>query len=205
MVKLHNKMRRYNRIDYLYNKFFSAAMKRATADPNADEEALYRLLMSATQEGAPLNEEYQEMAKGCHAIILTSTRASEVLQFTRMFKSFSATPWIIEKLLECATRADNLLEYVTFLANEGKSLPEGYQEKVHIRFVELCPSWAQFYAYVTFFDDGAYCTAVEDYFFNHLSVGEFNIKKLWDLFPEWRTPRLKALYESTTLYGLTLE
>lgn len=204
MVKLHNKMRRYNRIDWLYKRFFDAAMKRATADPNADEEALYRLLMSATQEGAPLNEEYLELYKDCSAVFKNTTRASEVLQFLRMFKKISAAPWVAEKLLECATRVEHILEYVTFLANEGKSLPEGYQEKVHKCFVSLCPSWAQFYDYVTFFDDGAYCPAVEEYFFS-LKVGEFNQKKLWDLFPEWRTPRLSALYESTTIYGLTLD
>ena len=202
MVKLHNKMR--TKLDYLYDKFFSAAMKRATADPNADEEALYRLLMSATQEGAPLNEEYQEMAKGCHAIILTSTRASEVLQFSRMFKKISAAPWVAEKLLNCASRADQILEYVTFLANEGKALPEGYEEKFHVCFTKLCPSWKEFYDYVTFFNDGAYCPAVEDYFFS-LNVGEFNKKKLWYLIPQWLTKRLAETYANTTLYGLTLE
>ena len=191
-------------LDRLYDKFFSVAIKRATADPNADEEALYRLLMSATQEGAPLHPEYIELYKDCSAVFVKTTRVSEVLQFSKMFKKISAAPWVVEKLLECATKAGDILEYVTFLSNEGISLPEGYQEKVHIRFVELCPSWAQFYAYVTFFDDGAYCTAVEDYLYS-LNVGEFNLKKLWDLFPEWRTPRLAETYANTSIYGLTLE
>ena len=189
------------KLDYFYDKFFATALKAAA---NGDEEKLYKLLQSAASPEGQLYPEHMKLYKDCSAVFATTTRASEVLQFMRMFSKISAAPWVADKLLECATRADNLLEYVTFLANEGKSLPEGYQEKVHIRFVELCPSWAQFYAYVTFFDDGAYCTAVEDYLYS-LNVGEFNLKKLWDLFPEWRTPRLAETYANTSIYGLTLE
>ena len=198
MVKLHYIM---NKMEFFYSKFFSAAMTAAAN--NQDAEKLYQLLQTAADPNGQLHPEYKELYEDCSAVFVKTTRASEVLQFARMFKSFSDTPWVAEKLLECASRVSDILWYVTFLANEGKSLPEGYQEKFHVRFTKLLPSWSEFYAYITFFDDGAYCPAVEDYFFS-LNVGEFNITKLWDLFPEWRTPRLKALYESTTIYGLTL-
>lgn len=174
------------------------------AAAGGEAEKFYKLLQTAADPQGQLHPEYTELYKDCSAVFAKTTRASEVLLFTKMFKSLSAAPWVAEKLLNCNPRVDQILEYVTFLANEGKALPEGYQERFHIRFVSLCPSWKEFYDYVTFFNDGAYCPAVEDYFFT-LNVGEFNIKKLWDLFPEWRTPRLKALYESTTIYGLTLD
>ena len=191
-----------DKLNYFYDKFFKAAL--ATAANNEDAEKLYQLLQTAADPQGQLYPEYLELYKDCSAVFVKSTRASEVLQFTRMFKKISAAPWVAEKLLNCATRVDHLLEYVTFLSNLGEALPEGYETKFHKCFVSLCPSWAQFYAYVTFFKGGAYCPAVEEYFLS-LSVGEFNQKKLWELFPEWRTPRLKALYESTTIYGLTLD
>ena len=192
-----------SRLDFFYDKFFAAALKAAANQDDA--ETLYRLLQSAADPQGQLHPEYKELYKDCSAVFAKTTRASEVLQFSKMFKSLADTPWVAEKLLECASRVSEVIEYVTYLSNLGKSLPEGYQERFHIRFVSLCPSWKEFYDYVTFFDDGAYCPAVEEYFFDSLRVGEFNQKKLWDLFPEWRTPRLSALYESTTIYGLTLD
>ena len=191
------------KLDRLYDKFFATAM--AAASSANDAERLYKLLQTAANPQGQLHPEWVELYKDCRAVFAKTTRASEVLQFTKMFKSLSDAPWVVEKLLECASRADKVLEYVTYLKNEGKTLPEGYEEKVHKCFVSLCPSWKEFYDYITFFHDGAYCPAIENYFFDSLSVGEFNQKKLWDLFPEWRTPRLKALYESTTIYGLTLD
>ena len=191
-----------NTIDRLYDKFFATAMAAAANEDEA--EKLYKLLQSAADPQGQLHPEYLELYKDCSAVFAKTTRASEVLQFLKMFKKISAAPWVAEKLLNCNPRVDQILEYVTFLANEGFALPEGYEEKFHERFVALCPRWKEFYDYVTFFEDGAYCPAVEEYFFS-LKVGEFNQKKLWDLFPEWRTPRLSALYESTTIYGLTLD
>lgn len=192
------------KLDYLYDKFFKAALTAAANDAN-DAERLYKLLQTAATPEGQLHPEHTELYKGCSAVFAKTTRASEVLQFMRMFKKISAAPWVAEKLLNCALRVDDVLWYVTHLANEGKALPEGYEEKFHVCFTKLCPSWKEFYDYVTFFNDGAYCPAIEEYFFNSLSVGEFNIKKLWDLFPEWRTPRLSALYERKTIYGLTLD
>ena len=193
-----------NTIDRLYDKFFATAITAAAAS-NEDPEKLYQLLQTAATPEGQLHPEYLELYKDCSAVFAKTTRASEVLQFLKMFRKISAAPWVAEKLLNCNPRVDQILEYIAHLSNEGISLPEGYEEKVHKCFVSLCPSWTEFYDYVTFFDDGAYCPAVEEYFFDSINVGEFNQKKLWDLFPEWRTPRLKALYESTTLYGLTLE
>jgi len=191
------------KIDHFYDQFFKAAITAAAAS-NEDPEKLYQLLQTAAAPEGLLHPEYLELYKDCSAVFAKTTCASEVLQFLKMFRKISAAPWVAEKLLNCASSVEHILEYVTFLANQGKSLPEGYQEKFHTQFVKFCPSWAKFYDYVTFFDDGAYCPAVEEYFFDSLNMGEFNIKKLWDLFPEWRTPRLAALYESTTIYGLTL-
>ena len=202
MVKLHKTMK--SRLDFFYDHFFKAAMTAAAAN-GEDEEALYKMLQAAATPEGLLHPEYEKLYKGCSAVFNSTTRASEVLKFSRMFRKISAAPWVAEKLLKLATRADHILKYVTFLSNEGKALPEGYQEKFHECFVSLCPSWAQFYDYVTFFDNGAYCPVIENYFFDSLKVGEFNIKKLWDLFPEWRTPRLRDLYEITTIYGLTLD
>ena len=191
------------KLDYLYDKFFAAAMTAAAA-ANDEPERLYKLLQEAADPQGQLHPEYMELYKDCSAVFAKTTRVSEVLLFAKMFRNLSAAPWVAEKLLECNPNKSDILWYVTFLANEGKAIPEGYETKFHIRFVELHPSWKEFYDYVTFFNDGAYCPAVEEYFFS-LRVGEFNQKKLWDLFPEWRTPRLKALYERTTIYGLTLD
>ena len=192
------------RLDYFYDKFFAAASKAALA-ANEDPERLYRLLQTAATPQGQLHPEFQELYKDCSAVFAKTTRASEVLQFSSMFKNFSDAPWVAEKLLKCDLRIDDVLWYVTFLANENKSLPVELVGQFHTRFVELRPRWAQFYDYITFFNDGAYCPVIEEYFFNSLSVGEFNQKKLWDLFPEWRTDRLSSLYERTTIYGLTLD
>ena len=192
------------KLDYLYDKFFKVALAAAAAS-NEDPEKLYQLLQTAATPEGQLHPEHTELFKDCSAVFEKSTRASEVLQFAKMFKGVSAAPWVADKLLECAVKAENVLEYVTYLKNEGKTLPEGYEEKFHVCFTKLCPSWKEFYDYITFFHDGAYCPAIENYFFDSLNVGEFNIKKLWDLFPEWRTPRLKERYERTTIYGLTLD
>ena len=192
-----------SKLNCLYDKFFKAAM--AAASSTNDAERLYKLLQTAATPEGQLHPEHTELYEDCRAVFAKTTRVSEVLSFAKMFRGVSDAPWVADKLLECAVKAENVLEYVTFLANEGKPIPEGYEERFHARFVGLCPSWKEFYDFVTFFDDGAYCPAIENYFFDSLSVGEFNIKKLWDLFPEWRTPRLRALYESTTIYGLTLD
>lgn len=197
MVKLHKTM-----MSRLYEKFFAAAMAAAANDEDA--EKLDKLLQTAADPQGQLHPEYLQLYKDCSAVFVRSTRASEVLHFCKMFREVSDAPWVAEKLLNCDLRVDDVLWYVTFLANEGKALPEGLVERFHRCFVKLCPSWKEFYDYVTFFNDGAYCPVIEEYFLNSLRVGEFNIKKLWDLFPEWRTPRLKALYESRTIYGLTL-
>ena len=192
-----------SRLDHFYDKFFKAAITAAAN--HEDGEKLYKLLQEAADPNGQLHPEYLTLYKDCSAVFVKSTRASECLQFMKMFKKISAAPWVAEKLLDCNPTVQEILEYVTFLANIDKAIPEGFVEKFHECFIKLCPRWAEFFDYVTFFDDGAYCPAVEEYFVGSLRMGEFNIKKLWDLFPEWRTPRMSALYKSRSIYGLTLD
>ena len=196
-------MRRYNRIDWLYKRFFDAAMKRATADPNADEEALYRLLMTATQEGAPLNEEYQEMAKGCRAIILTSTSVNEVLSFCELFPQFRSQDWLAEKFLGCDSIClEHIFRFLEYVESWNKSSP--LWKQFHKLFMNFDVSLSKFQEYLWLFQDRAYTPEMEDFYFQCLP-GAFSMKDLWDYHPQWRTKRLAETYANTTIYGLTLE
>ena len=203
MVKLHNKMRRYNRIDRLYNKFFNAAMKRATADPNADEETLYRLLMTATQEGTPLHEEYQEMAKKSHEIILTSTSVNEVLLFCGLFPQFRSQDWLAEKFLGCDSIClEHIFRFLEYAESWNRSSPLWGQ--FHELFMKFDVSLSKFKDYIRLFQNRAYTPEMEDFYFQCLP-GEYSMRDMWNAHPQWRTKRLAETYANTTIYGLTLD